>query len=61
MDPNKSIIENIQEEIMAASKEVVSQGENDLYAAGQILAYANALNIVLEACLIGQEDGVETE
>ena len=43
------MINRIKDEILAASTSVEG-AENDMYAAGQRLAYTNALAIILEAC-----------
>lgn len=43
------VIKRIKDEILAASASVEGM-ENDMYAAGQQLAYTNALAIILDAC-----------
>jgi len=43
------VINRIKDDILAASASVEGE-ENDMYAAGQRLAYTNALAIILEAC-----------
>lgn len=43
------VIKRIKDEILAANASVEGT-ENDMYAAGQRLAYTNALAIILEAC-----------
>lgn len=54
------VIKRIKDEIMAASASVEGT-ENDMYAAGQRLAYTNALAIILEACACEytSDDGYE--
>jgi len=43
------VINQIKDDILAASASVEGE-ENDMYAAGQRLAYTTALAIILEAC-----------
>lgn len=54
------VIKRIKDELLAASASVEGT-ENDMYAAGQRLAYTNALAIILEACASEhmQDDGYE--
>ena len=55
------LVDNIKDAVETATKAVVSDGPNDLYAAGQILAYTNVMNMILEACIIEQTQSADEE